>query len=646
MERWKHLESVAVEFEEFGRSEEREKWTKHVTLLEAKLESALKRASDAEKSLERELQNNARLTKELARLSAMERELAKLGRRVVALNLSLLGGREGLFLACDQGDVQMASSFLEPVYNASEDDATIRQIQNEALRIAASGNFFDVCEMLVRRGADPADQDPRNGQMAIHRATSAPGQDDQILMLFLQDANTRIHINDTDASGATPLTLAVQLLRAERMMCLVSFGADASLVSREDWKRLNDHQAQQVYETASSRDASVSGGSFSSPSVASAKSSPGGVMTPDRRRGLFEVTNNHPSIVSESASKRRDGSPLSAKKKETAESLSEKAGELYRSERFDEAFQVYSSLEKLTGDWSKQNKATLYYNTARTAAKLNRHAEATDWCEKALSLDPTFIDALAQRADSKMQLFDFARAAIDYETLAQLSPEDAEDWLRLAERARVFLQRTENYYALLDIDPTCDTRAVHKAFLKKSLRWHPDKNRGSRDDETRANFMMKALTEAKSILEDPAKRIEYDTNRMQNDEFSREFEFEVDFESDDGGETFVKTSNNLHPDHVRAPSDFDDSEDDDDDGDDDEDDGHGNDEGEDDAENRTNARYGSNFASSHINKSAGRQPAPLYRSPRNASDMFRPVSSMMSSGYPRKSDSTSNHNRW
>jgi len=64
-----------------------------------------------------------------------------------------------------------------------------------------------------------------------------------------------------------------------------------------------------------------------------------------------------------------------------------------------------------------------------------------------------------------------------------------------------------NYYEILGCAPTADQSAIRKAYLKKSLKYHPDKNPGA-EEEAKANFVL--IGQAYEVLGDPIKRAQYD----------------------------------------------------------------------------------------------------------------------------------------
>jgi len=63
-----------------------------------------------------------------------------------------------------------------------------------------------------------------------------------------------------------------------------------------------------------------------------------------------------------------------------------------------------------------------------------------------------------------------------------------------------------DYYEVLDLDRTAGAEAVKKAYRRKALKFHPDRNQGDPDAEAR----FKEAAEAYEILSDPARRQRYD----------------------------------------------------------------------------------------------------------------------------------------
>lgn len=63
-----------------------------------------------------------------------------------------------------------------------------------------------------------------------------------------------------------------------------------------------------------------------------------------------------------------------------------------------------------------------------------------------------------------------------------------------------------DFYAVLEVARDASDADVTKAYRKLAMRWHPDRNDGSKDSEEK----FKQITEAYDVLKDPQKRAAYD----------------------------------------------------------------------------------------------------------------------------------------
>jgi len=70
----------------------------------------------------------------------------------------------------------------------------------------------------------------------------------------------------------------------------------------------------------------------------------------------------------------------------------------------------------------------------------------------------------------------------------------------------------KNYYKILEIPKTATAEEIKKAYRKLALKWHPDKNQGSRKAEEK----FKEVLEAHEVLKDPAQRLKYDHGDLRS----------------------------------------------------------------------------------------------------------------------------------
>src|SRR5690606_32265506 len=73
-------------------------------------------------------------------------------------------------------------------------------------------------------------------------------------------------------------------------------------------------------------------------------------------------------------------------------------------------------------------------------------------------------------------------------------------------RTIVLFKMKKDYYEILGIDKSADAAAIKKAYRKKAIEFHPDKNPG--DKQAEENFKLAA--EAYEVLSDPDKKARYD----------------------------------------------------------------------------------------------------------------------------------------
>ena len=63
-----------------------------------------------------------------------------------------------------------------------------------------------------------------------------------------------------------------------------------------------------------------------------------------------------------------------------------------------------------------------------------------------------------------------------------------------------------DYYEVLEVDKTATLDVIKKAYRKKAIQYHPDKNPGDKEAEEK----FKEAAEAYDVLSNPDKRARYD----------------------------------------------------------------------------------------------------------------------------------------
>jgi len=86
-------------------------------------------------------------------------------------------------------------------------------------------------------------------------------------------------------------------------------------------------------------------------------------------------------------------------------------------------------------------------------------------------------------------------------------------------------------YEVLGVSKDADNEAIKKAYRKKALTYHPDKNP---DNKEEAEKMFKRVAEAYEVLSDPQKRSRYDRGGMDSEGGGMESAFNI-FEEFFGG---------------------------------------------------------------------------------------------------------------
>jgi tetratricopeptide (TPR) repeat protein len=190
------------------------------------------------------------------------------------------------------------------------------------------------------------------------------------------------------------------------------------------------------------------------------------------------------------------------------------ADELREGGKFSEAAEDYWTV---INDLAPQNKGVhedMYFHLCECYLKLHEGEKAVDACTKAYDINPQREELLLRRAQANIEAELFQAAINDYNKIlehsrnhheARQGKANAENLLKMSLR--------KNYYKILGVDKRADARAIKKAYRKLTLKYHPDKNQGSKGEFTpeEAEDLFKDLGEAYEVLGDEEKKKIYDS---------------------------------------------------------------------------------------------------------------------------------------
>lgn len=179
----------------------------------------------------------------------------------------------------------------------------------------------------------------------------------------------------------------------------------------------------------------------------------------------------------------------------------------FKAGRYQQAVDVYTSALEVD-PLNKGTNSKILNNRAMCYSKLKKWTEATEDCDRAISMDPSYTKARKTRAKALGEGGNWEEAVRAYKSIQEQSPEEpgiAKD----IKNAELELKKSKrkDYYKLLGIQKDATDQEIKKAYRKLAVVHHPDKNPGNPDAEEK----FKDIQEAHETLIDPQKRERYDS---------------------------------------------------------------------------------------------------------------------------------------
>lgn len=192
------------------------------------------------------------------------------------------------------------------------------------------------------------------------------------------------------------------------------------------------------------------------------------------------------------------------------ESLKEKANEVFKAGKYEEAIEEYSKLLEVDPQ-NKNFNSTIYGNRALCYQKLNKTMEALKDINIAISLNDKYYKAYMRRGTLYMSLKMYEEAKYDFQRVKDNEPTNR-DVSRMLEEAKKEESKAKkrDYYEILGVSKNADENEIRKSYKKLALKYHPDRNNESEEDKQMAEKKFRDISDAYTVLSDPKKKQSYD----------------------------------------------------------------------------------------------------------------------------------------
>lgn len=194
----------------------------------------------------------------------------------------------------------------------------------------------------------------------------------------------------------------------------------------------------------------------------------------------------------------------------TIESVKNKANEIFKQKKYEEAIEEYTKILEFDPNNKKFNSLILA-NRALCYQKLNKNVEALRDSNQSIKLNPFYARGYIKRGNVYMELKMFDDARADFQKAKDLDPNvtGVEGYLNDANK-KAESARKRDYYAILGIDKNADEKEIKRAYKKMAMKYHPDRNSESEESKKMSEKKFIDVNDAYTVLSDPKKRSMYD----------------------------------------------------------------------------------------------------------------------------------------
>lgn len=185
----------------------------------------------------------------------------------------------------------------------------------------------------------------------------------------------------------------------------------------------------------------------------------------------------------------------------------EEGNTLFKTGKHQEAYDIYT--EALDIDpLNKGTNSKILQNRALCSMRLKKYQDAIGDCDQAVKLDASYIKAKRTRAKALGESGKWEDAVKDLKSILESNPEEPglQKEIRNAEM-ELKKSKRKDYYKILGVEKDAADSEIKKAYRKKAIVEHPDKN----PDDPEAENRFKDVSEAYETLIDDQKRARYDS---------------------------------------------------------------------------------------------------------------------------------------